>query len=200
MAVPSTFADLSATPASNSGLISDASAVNSVDDHLRSVYAFIASVYANSGNGWASPYLSTSNPSYTGTLTGGAGVVNLGSGQFYKDASGNVGIGGVPANRLDVFHTVTGIGSRVRNSATGVELAIRTDATTAGIDAGNASDGLTLSINTVTKVRIDTAGNVLIANTSGAPSTPASGGVLYVQAGALKYIGSSGTVTVLAPA
>jgi hypothetical protein len=33
------------------------------------------------------------NLSYTGTLTGGTGVVNIGSGQFYKDASGNVGIG-----------------------------------------------------------------------------------------------------------
>jgi hypothetical protein len=33
------------------------------------------------------------NLNYTGTLTGGTGVVNLGSGQFYKDASGNVGIG-----------------------------------------------------------------------------------------------------------
>ena len=31
--------------------------------------------------------------SYTGTLTGGTGVVNLGSGQVYKDASGNVSIG-----------------------------------------------------------------------------------------------------------
>jgi len=30
---------------------------------------------------------------YSTTLTGGTGVVNLGSGQFYKDASGNVGIG-----------------------------------------------------------------------------------------------------------
>jgi hypothetical protein len=30
---------------------------------------------------------------YTTTLTGGTGIVNLGSGQFYKDASGNVGIG-----------------------------------------------------------------------------------------------------------
>jgi hypothetical protein len=30
---------------------------------------------------------------YTGTLTGGTGVINIGSGQFYKDASGNVGIG-----------------------------------------------------------------------------------------------------------
>jgi hypothetical protein len=33
------------------------------------------------------------NLSYTGTLTGGTGVVNLGSGQLVKDASGNVGIG-----------------------------------------------------------------------------------------------------------
>ena len=37
--------------------------------------------------------LTTLNSAYTGTLTGGTGVVNLGSGQLYKDASGNVGIG-----------------------------------------------------------------------------------------------------------
>ena len=40
---------------------------------------------------------SFTNLSYTGTLTGGTGVVNLGSGQFYKDASGNVGIGVTPS-------------------------------------------------------------------------------------------------------
>ena len=41
--------------------------------------------------------------SYTGTLTGGTGVVNLGSGQVYKDASGNVGIGtSSPSNILHV--------------------------------------------------------------------------------------------------
>jgi hypothetical protein len=43
--------------------------------------------------GITSPNDTTGNQSYTGTLTGGTGVVNLGSGQFYKDASGNVGIG-----------------------------------------------------------------------------------------------------------
>jgi hypothetical protein len=37
--------------------------------------------------------LPVANPSYTGTLTGGTDVVNLGSGQFYKDSSGNTGIG-----------------------------------------------------------------------------------------------------------
>ena len=46
--------------------------------------------------------LTANNVSYTGTLTGGTGVVNLGSGQFYKDASGNVGIGtSSPRNKLE---------------------------------------------------------------------------------------------------
>jgi hypothetical protein len=39
-----------------------------------------------------------------------------------------------------------------------------------------------------------------IANTSSVPGTPTSGGVLYVEAGALKYKGSSGTVTTIANA
>jgi hypothetical protein len=37
--------------------------------------------------------LAATNVSYTGTLTGNGGIVNIGSGQVYKDASGNVGIG-----------------------------------------------------------------------------------------------------------
>ena len=41
--------------------------------------------------------LTTLNTAYTGTLTGGTGIVNLGSGQFYKDASGNIGVGAAPA-------------------------------------------------------------------------------------------------------
>jgi hypothetical protein len=41
--------------------------------------------------------LTTLNSAYTGTLTGGTGIVNLGSGQFYKDANGNVGIGTIPS-------------------------------------------------------------------------------------------------------
>lgn len=40
--------------------------------------------------------LNTQNPTYTGTLTGGTGVVNLGSGQLVKDSSGNLGIGTIP--------------------------------------------------------------------------------------------------------
>jgi hypothetical protein len=36
---------------------------------------------------------SFTNLAYTGTLTGGTGIINIGSGQFYKDASGQIGIG-----------------------------------------------------------------------------------------------------------
>lgn len=118
MAVPSTFADLSTTPGSNSGLISDSTAVNQIDNHLQTVYALIASIYANSGNGWSSSYLPAANPSYTGTLTGGTGVVNLGSGQLYKAAGGDVGIGTTtPSTKLTVAGGVKiGTGAATNNA------------------------------------------------------------------------------------
>jgi hypothetical protein len=46
---------------------------------------------------------------------------------------------------------------------------------------------------------IDATGRAYLRNSS-APATPANGGTLFVEAGALKYIGSSGTVTTIAPA
>jgi hypothetical protein len=62
-----------------------------------------AAITINSDDSVTIPTQSTTNLAYTGTLTGGTGVVNLGSGQFYKDASGNVGIGtSVPAQKLEV--------------------------------------------------------------------------------------------------
>ena len=266
MAVPSTFADISTTPGSNSGLISDASAVNVVDDHFRSVYAFIASVYANSGNGWVSPYLASASPTYTGALTGGAGVVNIGSGQFYKDGSGNIGIGTAsPAQRLHLSGATTtlrvdgtgGTASRLElssagavswsiraNAYAGSELSIGPDALPQAITVGSngnlsigtsanvtgrrlivaggafrldsaaqiefggstvglygvaASNALVMFTDTAERVRIDGTG-VAIKDVASAPATPTGGGVLYVEAGALKYIGSSGTITTLAAA
>ena len=50
------------------------------------------------------------NLEYTGTLTGGTGVVNIGSNQIYKDASGNIGIGGA---------SLTGISLLLQKSLTG---------------------------------------------------------------------------------
>ena len=47
--------------------------------------------------------LNSVNLAYTGTLTGGTGILNIGSGQVYKDASGNVGIGtSSPGTKLEL--------------------------------------------------------------------------------------------------
>lgn len=43
-------------------------------------------------------------------------------------------------------------------------------------------------------------GNLFLSNVASAPATPSGGGILYVESGALKYKGSSGTITVLANA
>ena len=45
-----------------------------------------------------------------------------------------------------------------------------------------------------------TTGHVVVKNTGTVPNTPSGGGVLYVESGALKYKGSSGTITTIANA
>lgn len=56
--------------------------------------------------------------SYSGTLTGGTGIINIGSGQVYKDASGNVGLGIVPSgNKL----AIAGTGYVFKISASGTQ-------------------------------------------------------------------------------
>jgi hypothetical protein len=58
-----------------------------------------------------------------------------------------------------------------------------------------------LQTNSVSQFRVYNTGLMQIANVGSAPSgTPSASGYMYVEAGALKYKGSSGTVTVLAPA
>ena len=91
--------------------------------------------------------------------------------------------------------------------------------TGSGIDVGfyNIYSGgiLGFGTNNIERMRIDSSGNfgfgtasvgggsvvIAIANATTAPtSNPSGGGILYVQAGALKYRGSSGTVTTIAAA
>jgi len=51
---------------------------------------------------------SFTNLEYSGTFTGGTGVITIGTDQLYKDASGNFGLGTiVPASKLDIFTNAT---------------------------------------------------------------------------------------------
>lgn len=69
MPVPSVITDLSTTAVSNSPAGTD-NVFPDLDNYLRALSAFLASIRDNSGNGWVSPYLTTASPSYTGILTG----------------------------------------------------------------------------------------------------------------------------------
>lgn len=84
------------------------------------------------------------------------------------------------------------------------------------IVGGIATKGLDLRSNNTSQLLIDTSGNFIfgmsaslgggvkvfnLTNCTTAPTTnPTGGGILYVEAGALKFRGSSGTVTTIAPA
>jgi hypothetical protein len=135
------------------------------------------------------------NLAYTGTLTGGTGVINIGSGQVYKDASGNVGIGtSSPATLLHI-QSATSSNVTIKNTGdTGTNINYDANRTNAGgfigshvfkwngttvaqisgatgADTTNKDDGqilfFTAPSGTITeRMRIDSAGNVGIGTDS----------------------------------
>ena len=135
--------------------------------------------------------LTTLNTAYTGTLTGGTGIVNLGSGQFYKDASGNVGIGtSSPTASLQINKSNTAVGTvylngattsadfmRVKNtggdavfgveSSTGGSIVTGSSAYASVLYTTNATS-LQFGTNHDTKATIDSSGNVGIGVTPSA--------------------------------
>jgi len=127
----------------------------------------------------------------SGTASGGtvamtvdaAGVISTPLGANFATTSGNVGIGtSAPVVPLDVRGPV-GIGMRFRNTASGLELATRIDATTVGLDAGNTSGGMTFSANSVERMRMLPAGGLLVGCTS-LPNASVAGFGINVSDGA----------------
>jgi len=136
-----------------------------------------AGAFSNSFTGTGSVVLATSptidSPTYTGTLTGGTGIINIGSGQVYKDASGNVGIGtSSPTSKLQVVGSVlvTGSGNalRVNEDGAGTKvISIRSDFAGVGPTINvQTTDPLIFNTNNTERMRIDSGGNLLVGRTS----------------------------------
>jgi hypothetical protein len=124
------------------------------------------------------------NLSYTGTLTGNGGIVNIGSGQVYKDASGNVGIGTTaPSVRLNVSKdgSAGDAGQLVRITDINTANSVGPTSLTIGMMnhyAGNprmsiaGTTGLSFCVgdgsdfNGQRKVDIDSSGNLLVGYTA----------------------------------
>jgi hypothetical protein len=113
-------------------------------------------------------FLTAANPSYTGTLTGGTGVVNLGSGQFYKAADGNVGVGTAsPASKVHIDQT--------DYSSPGLTISATAETSRkyqlSMVAGGNFA--LTDTAAAAQRFVVDTSGNLLVGDTS-------AGGKLHV--------------------
>lgn len=149
--------------------------------------------------------ISGTDVAYTGTLTGGTGIVNLGSGQFYKDASGNIGVGTAsPATKLHVYGS--GANSRLENSgatnSTQFTVKNTVGTVTLGLDSStgsgfgvangavlwyDAAQPLAFATNNTERMRIDSSGNVGIGTSSPTDNlyisraTNAAGGISVVN-------------------
>lgn len=129
------------------------------------------------------------NLSYTGTLTGGTGVVNIGSGQVYKDASGNVGIGVTPSAWYPTYRALSlGYSSNGMFSGGNDQLGLTQNAyldsgvtwrytttnptsqytQTSGVHVWRsaASGTAGAAISFTESMRIDSSGNLLVGTTS----------------------------------
>lgn len=103
--------------------------------------------------------------SYSGTLTGGTGVIAIGTNQIYKDASGNVGIGTAsPADRLHVTKGAADV-ARFTNSLTnGGDWELK-------IGGGGFEDRKLMITDKYSgadnvRVAIDSSGNLLVGTTT----------------------------------
>jgi len=137
----------------------------------------------SSPGGDTSTSLATTNLSYTGTLTGGTGVIAIGTNQIYKDASGNVGIGTAsPLAKLSIgsgtlvdanvpIQMNAAAGSGVAyigfNNAGGYGLLVGYDNAVGYARIRNISNtSLAFSTNDVERMRLDSSGNLLLGTTT----------------------------------
>ena len=98
-------------------------------------------------------------------ITNSSGVLNIGSGQIYKDASGNVGIGRVPNYKIDAYTSGTG-SPAVASSNDNIVTILQSSGSSQGNIGTITSHPLVLLAANAERVRIDTFGNVGLGTAS----------------------------------
>lgn len=107
--------------------------------------------------------LSATTSTFLGTITGSTNVVNIGSEQIYKDASGNVGIGRTPTNKLDILAS-TNTGITISN---GTMTAIFANSSDTSIAVGTqTTHPLNFYTNNLTRMTIDSSGVFYVNETA----------------------------------
>lgn len=179
-----------------------------IDNEFNSIVGAIASKADNSSPTFTGTVAVGGALNYTGTLTGGTGVVNLGSGQFYKDADGNIGIGNTnPSFSLGSFEGIVmqsqGISSQFRLYTSDSSGLTETDGATFSVYSkelfisNKENADVIFEANDVEAMRIKANGNVGIG--TGVPSTrltlqgtsTASAVTNYTDLGGLTILGST---------
>jgi hypothetical protein len=128
----------------------------------------------NSTNGTIAN-LSATTSTFLGAITGSTNVVNIGSGQIYKDGSGNVGIGKTPTNKLDIL-AASNTGITISNGTmTGV---FANSADTSIVVGSQTSHAVNFYTNNLPRMQIDTSGNCLVVSAANLGYGSGSGGTV----------------------
>lgn len=137
--------------------------------------------YDASGNVLFTGTTTAANLAYTGTLTGSTGILNIGSGQVYKDASGNVGIGtSSPASRLDVKSTAAGTADIRLSFSASDYMGLSSESDGYQLTAVGGTNALRFATGGSQRMRIDSSGNVGIGTSS--PASYGSPLTVYLAA------------------
>ena len=151
----------------------------------------------NSTTGTIATFNSTT-PTFLGAITASTNTINVGSGQIYKDASGNVGVGiASPTTKLHVYGTGSGTRSYADGDAVGQTLFLQDVGGNGGQILFGTQQGPTTGIRGITVNGTGPAGDLIFLTraTSGnvleRMSIDSAGGLYLVGSTAQKASGTT---------